>query len=66
MRYRLVGGAATRVAANASCKFSWIQVVEAVLSDAGLPGEFDGFCYLHLSDFHGRVGVFSGRELAAS
>ncbi len=37
----------------------WIRGVEQRIVIKGLPDEFHGFSILHLSDIHGRVGVFS-------
>ncbi|NMP22284.1 metallophosphoesterase [Sulfobacillus harzensis] len=39
----------------------WIRAVEHTVEVPDLPDQFHGFSILHLSDIHGRVGVFSWR-----
>lgn len=47
------------LAVYAVAESRWIRPVFYEVTVANLPPEFDGFSILHLSDLHGRVGVFS-------
>ncbi len=41
----------------------WVSLREIHLTISGLDAEFEGFSILHLSDLHGRVGVFSKQSV---
>ncbi len=60
MLYALVAGLAALLA-YAVWEPYWVQGVEYTVSVRDLPPAFENMCILHLSDIHGRVGVFSWR-----
>lgn len=59
MTYVIVGAIIVGLLLYALWEPYWIQASEHTVVVPGLPAAFEGFRILHLSDIHGRVGVFS-------
>lgn len=59
MVYGLVAAVLAALLGYALWEPYWIEATEHTVAIPDLPEVFDGFTILHLSDMHGRVGVFS-------
>lgn len=55
----IMGAAGVVLAYSVLVEPYWVRFVEYTVAVAGLPRGFEGMSILHLSDFHGRVEVFS-------
>ncbi len=62
MVFAIIGGLLIAVGLYAFWEPYWIQATEHTVEIAGLPEPLNGLTILHLSDIHGRVGVFSWRR----